>query len=455
MYKESYYNFKCNFEDGNMMLYNSKTGAVAVIEKEHVKEISDVLETQIDSKFTGVLYTQGFLTDDSEDELAYIRRRYDNVHSSQKTIKVVMMPAEFCNLACPYCFIYNYRNKIMRQEVFDNVVSYIEKKLKDADEKRTVLISWYGGEPLLMKNQIIAFMDLLRGRLHSRAELKGSIITNGYYLDFDVFSKLYENKVTTFQITFDGDQEFHDTTRMLKDGRGGTFDVLINNIKTIKQQASEDMKFDFLIRINFMKNTYTSVYGLIDKLNSIIGGDRRFFIYVRPVYNYHTCRPDNNEITDDVFSIREGLKVQTELSLYIQKISESYNPVMSLQNYLPMPATRWCSEDGEASIIVGYDGSIYFCDTMVGDEKFCVGHLEADGTISITEEDNRWRTSVFEMDNIGKCLKCKCLPTCMGGCKRERIYLKNPTPCLYNESDILEFMRTFYENEYCNTTCQV
>lgn len=102
MYKESYYNFKCNFEDGNMMLYNSKTGAVAVIEKEHVKEISDVLETQIDSKFTGVLYTQGFLTDDSEDELAYIRRRYDNVHSSQKTIKVVMMPAEFCNLACPY-----------------------------------------------------------------------------------------------------------------------------------------------------------------------------------------------------------------------------------------------------------------------------------------------------------------------------------------------------------------
>lgn len=54
------------------------------------------------------------------------------------------------------------------------------------------------------------------------------------------------------------------------------------------------------------------------------------------------------------------------------------------------------------------------------------------------------------MNNIGECLGYKCLPTCIGGCKRERIYLEEPTPCLYSEIDTLDFMKTFYENEYQN-----
>lgn len=253
-----------------------------------------------------------------------------------------------------------------------------------------------------------------------------------------------------FQVTFDGAKESHDVTRKLKDGSGGTFDTIMDNIKAIKNSVTDELQFEMAIRINFMKNTYKAVYDLIDELSEIINGDKRFIIYCRPVYNFETERKNIENIQDDIFTIEEGLQKQTEFTLYIANKLYRKETIRSISDYLPLPATRWCGEDSLLNIIVGYDGSIYFCDTLIGDEQFCVGILKEDGSIDYNEKNEEWRKSIFDMENIKQCIKCKCLPTCMGSCKRERIYLKNATPCLYKEEDIYNYMQIYYENEYMN-----
>lgn len=45
MYKESYYNFIQTFEDGNAIMYNSKSGSIVYLKKETVDEIMSILES--------------------------------------------------------------------------------------------------------------------------------------------------------------------------------------------------------------------------------------------------------------------------------------------------------------------------------------------------------------------------------------------------------------------------
>lgn len=451
MYKESFYNFKKTFDNGEMIIYNSKSGAVAVVDKEHYKQINDILnfpEKNMGSEFCEILYTQGFLVDKDENELQVIRSRYEKGQKNDNYVKVVMLPAEFCNLACPYCFIWNYREKKMKPEIYTSVIKYLDKKIgNQSDKKKVIEISWYGGEPLLMSQEIYNFMKKLKFEFSGRAKVKASIITNGYYLSQSCFNELCKNDVRMFQVTFDGAKESHDITRKLKDGSGGTFDKIMENIKAIKNSVEDSLKFEMAIRINFMKSTYKAVYGLIDELSKIINRDRRFVIYCRPVYNFETQRKDIESMQDDIFTIEEGLQKQTEFTLYIANKLNRTESIRSISDYLPLPAIRWCSEDSLSSIIVGYDGSIYFCDSLIGDEQFCVGMLKANGSIDYNEKNTEWRKNIFDMENMEQCKKCKCLPTCMGCCKRERI-LKNTTPCLYKEEDIYHYMQLYYENEY-------
>lgn len=248
-------------------------------------------------------------------------------------------------------------------------------------------------------------------------------------------------------MTFDGGEKSHDLTRCLKDGSGGSFTRIINNIEEIVKNVDKNRKFNFAIRINFMKNTYEEVSILIDKLTKIINGDKRFYIYCRPVYAFETARDTLKSLESNIFSLEEGLDVQMKLSLYANRKQTVADQVNRINTYLPMPTNCWCNDDKKNNIIVGADGVLYFCDSLVGDEKFSIGVLNEDGTINYNSKNAKCNVSVFDYSDFSECKLCKCLPICMGGCRRERVYLNSKTPCLFNEADIYRFMKMFYTNE--------
>jgi len=452
MYKESYYNFKEVVNSGDTVLYNTRTGAIAVVEpkfKDKVKEMLACPDSYQEDEFFQPLLANGFLIPDEMNELQKIRENYEKEFKRKDAITVVLLPAELCNFTCEYCFVYNYKGKVMEQETYDGITRYIEHKVEQYyqeypnGKKIDLRISWFGGEPLLERDTIFKYMELIEERFSNSCVIWSDIVTNGYYLTSEVFKKLLAHKINVLQVTFDGAKEDHNKTRCLHNGEG-SYDTLIANIKDIVANLNPNEKFRFAFRINFMKNTYKKIYGLIDELHDIVGDDPRFFVYCRPVYNFETKRDTMDQLIDNIFTIEDGLKQQNDFSYYIDKKFNRVHVERSVNDYLPIPTVQWCSEDNEYSIIVGADASVYSCDSLIGDESVSIGKMFSDGTIQFKENVKEWKTSFFELENNKECLKCRCLPACLGCCRRERIMDKRSKPCLFTEQSIKETIQKFF-----------
>ena len=448
MYKVSSYIFRKKADSGDTILYNAKTGAVITVDKENMQLVNDIFLSPND--FTehenfALLVQNGFLIDNSFDEYEDIKYKYEKNFFSEDMINIVILPAEMCNFTCPYCFIYNYKIKIMSEDVYENIKKYIGKWIESSGKegkKKYLKIAWFGGEPLLQKERIYSFMDEIHARFDDSCHIISSIITNGYDLSFEVFRKLLQKGITSYQVTFDGAKEDHNRLRKLKTGEG-SYDTIIHHLNEIVQRVKKEDTFSFALRINFLKNTYKKIYGLIDDLVELIGEDQRFQIYCRPVYNFDTKRDDIEEIEQDILTIPEGLRIQNEFTRYIEEKRNPQKEYRMVNDYLPLPTTSWCAEDNMYSSIIGSDGSVYVCDSLVGDEKVCIGQLKGDGTIQYNNNSKQWRKSVFEYDNFKECKKCKRLPICVGSCKRERIE-GAAKPCLWQDEDILKLMENYY-----------
>ncbi len=92
----------------------------------------------------------------------------------------------------------------MTAEVQDDVIALAERML-DAAQKKTLHVTWFGGEPLLAADVI----EALSGRMMALCEAKGAeysagIITNGYLLTLENEDLLARCKVKSAQITLDG-----------------------------------------------------------------------------------------------------------------------------------------------------------------------------------------------------------------------------------------------------------
>lgn len=448
MYKKSRYNFLKILENGEAIIYNTNTGAVAAIEKKNTELIKQILNdpsNYIDNELFEILYNNGFVIDNDYDEYSEIKLKYDKTFDNDKYINIVILPVEMCNFTCPYCFVYNYKNKIMDNNIYESIKKYIRKRIKSCKKetgKITLKLAWFGGEPLLQKDKILSYMKEIKEEFDEQCNIYSSIITNGYYLSYQVFSELVKSGISQYQITFDGAKEDHDNLRKLHNGEG-SFDKIIDNLKEIILKVDKNMDFSFAIRINFLKNTYEKIFQLIDDLILIIGDDKRFQIYCRPIYNFETKRDCILEVESDIFSVSDGLNIQNKFTRYIAKKTNNEKELRMINDYLPMPTTSWCAEDNTYSIIVGSDSSIYICDSLIGDEEVSIGKLDEDGNIEYNEKSYEWRKSVFEFENFTTCKECKLLPICVGSCKRERISGVE-APCLWSEEEILELMEKYY-----------
>ncbi len=454
MYKNSFYNFTNTVDNGDMVIYNSRTGAVAVVEKENRENILGILENpegKEEEEFFAPLKDNGFLVDAEEDEYDKVKKIYETEFNRKDNITVVLLPAEICNFTCEYCFVWNYGGQIMSRKVYENIKKYIYKQMEEAGDigkKFDLRISWFGGEPLLERETIKSYMKEIIDEFSDTCVVRSDMVTNGYYLTYELFQELLDLDVRQIQVTFDGAKEDHNRTRCLQNGQG-TYDVIIKNLKEIVAKVPKTEKFSFAIRINFMKDTYKKIYGLIDELSDIFNGDKRFYIYCRPIYNFETKRDTISVLQDNIFSIEEGLKVQTDFTFYILQKFDGNGRMRSINDYLPMPTPHWCSNDNRHSIIVGAEGSVYVCDSLVGDESVANGKLLDDGTIEFKPESEIWTTSIFESPSFAKhCKTCKCLPACMGSCRRERLQEKTDTPCLFTEKSIVETMKNYYDEVY-------
>jgi uncharacterized protein len=447
-FKKSYYNFIKEY-NGNTVIYNTKTGSVSIISPESSNDFLSIIENpnaeNVNDKLFQQMLSEGYIVDEQFDELNDIRELSNTSRSFSNVLRVTVLPTETCNFTCPYCFIYTMRNKHMTDEtwkaLYKMFYNFCEKN-KDS-EVFFLNILWYGGEPLIMADKIISFMQKINkllerypnGRLHS------SIVTNGYLLTYKIFQELCDANVRQIQVTLDGDAENHDKYRTLSNKRP-TFHTIYSNLLEIKDKVAKDEKFSFAIRCNFLKSSIPSARRLIELFSKDFLSDGRFNLYFRPVYDFETDRNSDDINESDYFGITAGSEMQNQLLL---ETNQDIKQVAGISNPLPEPIPSWCESVAEHAFIIGYDGSIYICDTMITDTDKAVGYLKMDGTIELNSKADCWRKTIFERDGENdsdaskECMVCKMLPICMGGCVRSRMDSGKNT-CFWDEDLIYKAM---------------
>ncbi len=152
---------------------------------------------------------------------------------------------------------------IMSKDTINAFIKWLSENLHD---KKYLIVSWFGGEPLLAFPTIKELTEKIIVLCNKhKCEYFASITTNGYYLTEDIFNSFPKLKIKDVQITFDGDRNIHNKYKFDKNGIG-SFDRLVDNVEKYCEMSSND--YPLKIRVNVTDDNFDSIPALLDRFSS-------------------------------------------------------------------------------------------------------------------------------------------------------------------------------------------
>lgn len=402
--KISKYNHYYNC-DGEIFLYNTRTSALANMEKEKFEILSRFIKenTSIsDSEFLKSLEYGGFVIPDDVDELEIITEEVYRARMDTSSFGLTIAPTLACNFKCPYCYEREVTDcSVMSEEVQNKIIEFVESKINTINH---LSISWYGGEPLL-KPEIIKNLSekIIKLCDENKVSYSAGITTNGYFLNKDILKMLHKNKVSSIQVPLDGMKNNHDKTRFISKNKG-SFDEIIENLLSLKElylnQSENYPKIN--IRVNITRKNYKDIYELVKffkekELNKYIG-----------MYIARIDEPTDVEYKSTLTN-EEFIKLQNDFSKLLPK--EKDQDVF--WKYYPDRITSSCCCDSINAFVVDPKGRLYKCWEEIGHEEFSLGDL--------INGKKRWYPKNYYKYLLNNpamnknCSICSILPVCMGG----------------------------------------
>jgi len=445
-YKKSEYNLFLDTDDQYYLLYNTRSGAFAAVPskiKNTIEKILSCPDASTDQEIKKELINGGFIIEESINELKTIRERHENRKLRKDIMGLVLMPSETCNFRCPYCFIYDYRGFNMQKWVYEAVLNLIKRSIVP---DLTLHLEWFGGEPTLTHKDNVKFMKELNalGKENKFRKIYYLMLTNAYLLTSERFKEYLDLGLDTYQITLDGAKERHDKTRFLANGKG-TYDVIWQNLLNIQKLPND---FKILIRNNFLKEDEEECYKFMQVFKDAFGTDKRFRVYFYPIWNTETKRNTICEFANGIHPFEDGRLKGMEYDFSISKRLELLSDRKFSVTSLPYPRNIFCGAQVSNFWIVGADGLLFKCDTFVGNKDYACARLNKDGTIEEFKNAKEWDFSGYK-SNDQKCLQCKLLPLCQGGCKA--FEKRTGSGCFYTPDLIYTNMlnaHKFLSNQY-------
>ena len=395
MYKLSAFNEIYTSKDGEILVFNRHSGRI-------LKSRSD----RFCSVFTGAtkeyeqidpamksLIEDGFIVPSNADEnsIEYLLN-LDSISSNE--LKLIIIPTYQCNFRCTYCY-QDFKTLYMDEMMANRIVRYIKKEIH---KYAGLSIGWYGGEPLLCTDLINNLSQELIGICHSvNRKYSATITTNGYLLNDGVFKQMLKNRITLYQITLDGLKNIHDRDRKFANGNG-TFDVIVNNLKSISQQIKSGI-FKIKIRSNMQSNQYDDYKEFIKYLYDNFGNDNRFVYWFTAVSNYGG---------DSIKNIKNRLST----------FDEVYDLLLSSEYYLDYSPfyyhliARSCITSARNSYVVAPDCSILKCSVGFDEEYNKVGYITEKGEAIIDKYKlSKWLH--YKRDPKSRCASCDIGTSCV------------------------------------------
>ena len=256
--KPSMFNRIVETADG-LTLYNSSKGTKSILRVSHqnsAKVCSLLAKPEVindDSEIIRNLISAGYLVPENLDEKA-LRSYLQMEYLTNTRLHLVVHVTRACDFRCIYCYM-DFEPVFLSADTQQGIINLVRNNIH---KYSGVMISWFGGEPLLgvdiienVSNELLAIC-----KAH-RKPYTASITTNGHRLTPDIYERLARCRVKNFTITIDEKKELHDKQRVLADGRP-TFDTIINNLLYIKSNYKNPMQ-RFNLRTNITKDHYDSL----------------------------------------------------------------------------------------------------------------------------------------------------------------------------------------------------
>lgn len=424
-YKPSYYNLTVNESATTVHIWNVKRGSIVELEKPIFEKIELGCIDDAIVQYKDALVREGIIVPKDLDELQEIlfcarQRQYS---LGQNSFGLVITPTMACNYHCPYCFEQGVvRSVYMSKETQQTLIDALNEKLKGNTRVKYARVTWFGGEPLLAYNDVIV---PLQSKIIDICEKSGvestfSIITNGYFLTSDKYEFLFKNGRTKFiQITLDGSESDYIKR---KGATAEAFCRVKNNILDLSDYAhNNNLDIKINVRLNADNENYSNIKTLVTELKE----DKRFhgniYFALERLREYDKCESINNYCNTEEF---ETLKYD-------------FDDFVGKPPKFSEPKTVFCGQHCMNVFSIGVNGEIYKCEHDFGVPEHSIGNVKSGLNY------NEYFLKFMDQPLPEKCLSCKILPVCMGGCPHRRLMNRNDVECDFTVKNLIKSAKKY------------
>lgn len=431
-WKLSYYNLIIDDFNDVVCIWNTKRGSVVQLDKDTYSCFEKNFFDSIPSSDLASYIKEGLLVpqdlDEQQEILFTARQRQYSL--GQTSLGFVIAPTVACNFRCPYCFEQGIdRCGYMSKETQRLFIDFLEKLLHNDANIKNVRITWFGGEPLLAYDSVIVpLQSKIIALCHKmNVTVAFSIITNGYFLTSEKLDFLFKIGQTKFvQLTLDGSGEEYAKRKSTSiDAFYRVVDNLLN-LSDYLHKNTIDAKIK--VRLNVDNDNYEDVKNLALSLKS----DSRFCdnidFSLERLRKYGHCQELQSFCTTEEF---EHLKYD-------------FNSFLEKSFKFPEPKTVFCGQHCMNVFCVGINGELYKCEHDIGIQKHAVGNIRNGLTY------NKYFLDFMDLPLPKKCLNCKILPVCMGGCPHRRLMNNNNTECDFTINNLIKVVKHFISEKEVN-----
>lgn len=399
LYKYSQYNIEIDHrENGDTFICNTYSSNGKWINKQDFDDIKN--KTNIDiCDVPEYLAKAGFIVPVEVNEYKRLLKDNKNILEKPNMLDLTIAVTRSCNYNCVYCF---EKNELgvgnISNETIDEIIKFIEKKLKEHNFK-SIRIVYFGGEPLL---NISAIKEIdCRLKAITSIPIIGHITTNGRFLTKEVAKELQNCNIQSAQITLDGLPKEY---AKLKGCTESDFYSVIDNIKNVYDTIRIE------IRINVGIDNAESV----KKLISFLADEQiKCTIYIDNIKYYEH---NKSEFMSDYDKYVASYK---DIIDFVY--SNGYNKFF--YKLYPCRTCTSCQANMPYYFAIDTNGYIYKCPDFIFKKEFIIGNVHEGITVPSLN-------NIF-IDNklYDKCVKCAYRPICNGLCTTDRIIFNKGVNC--------------------------
>ncbi len=374
-----------NIDENEVMVYSLISQKIISMDKESYENIKNGIIDLSEEEIV-LLKDIGIIVSDDKQAEEFIKMKTQGTVGNLK-----ILVTESCNLNCVYCYEKNY-NSIVEELDVEKIIDFIRKFIYQK-KLNEIKINLYGGEPLIAADKIIAIMEKINCEFNDKIKVKYSMITNGTLLDKVDLKTMIDLGLKNISVSVDGAQKINDIRRPFHNNRG-TYQKIMNNIEKVIK--SYDLNICLASVID--KQNYAT-YGILLKDLEERGLKEKVILNIVP------CKElveGNNHINNYGFKTQDEMaEIMGEVTKIIRKQKFRHTNVLAIPDAV-------CKQMKENHYTINLKGDLFLCPGVIGIDHFKFGNiLDQDFPVKPVEVMSE------------KCIKCKYMPICSGGCRYE------------------------------------